>query len=78
MLQMPLSGLADSWHCPSSDEDSADSLVLGRVPDDYRQARRVRLAPAATAGPALLRDRMDDAAQAAPGNGEYGSGTSSR
>lgn len=72
MLQVPLSGLADIWDYPSSDEDSADSLVLGRVPDDYRQARPVRLAPAATAGAALLRDRMDDAAQAPPGNGEYG------
>ena len=78
MLQVPLSGLADIRDYPSSDEDSTDSLVLGRVPDDYRQARRVRLALEATARPGLLRDRMDDAAQAPPGNGEYGSGTSPR
>jgi hypothetical protein len=70
MLRVPLSGLADIWDDPSSDEDSANSLVLGRVLDDYRQARPVRLAPATTAGDALLPDRMDDA-QAPPGNGEY-------
>lgn len=72
MLRVPLSGFADIGDCPTSDQDSVDPLVLGRILDDHRQARRVRLAAAASVGHFLLRDRMDDATQAAPGNGKYG------
>ena len=62
MLQMSLPGLGDIWDYPSSHKNSVDALVLGRVPDDYGQARRVRFVSATSAGPDLLRDRMDDAA----------------
>jgi len=72
MLQLSLPGLADIRNDPPSDEDSPDLLVLGRVFDDHGQARRVRATSAASAGPDLLRDRMDDAAQAAPDDGEHG------
>ncbi len=35
MLQVSLPGFTDSGDYPSSDEDPADPLVLGRVPDDH-------------------------------------------
>jgi len=75
MLQVSPPGLADIWDDPSSDKDSADPLVLGGVSDDHGQARGVRPTSPASTGPDLLRDRMDDAAQAPPGYGEHGEGT---
>ncbi len=78
MLQVSVPGLADIWDYPPSDEDSADLLVLGRVSDDHGQARCVRATSAASTGPDLLRDRMDDAAQTPPRDGERGEGTSAR
>jgi hypothetical protein len=75
---VPVPGLADIWDYLASDEDSADPLVLGRVLNDHGQARRVRSTSAASVGPNLLRDRLDDAAQAPPGNGKHGEGAFAR
>lgn len=72
MLQVSLPGLVDIWDHPPSDEDSPDLLVLGGISDDHGQARRVRPTSAVSIGPDLLRDRMDDAAQTPPGDGERG------
>jgi hypothetical protein len=72
MLQVSLPSFANIWDYPASDKDSADQLVLGYLSDDHRQAWRICLTSAASTGPYLLRDRMDDAAQAAPGYGERG------
>lgn len=78
MLQVSLSGLADIWNYPSSDKNTADPLVLGGVPDDHGQAWRVCTTAAASIRADLLRDRMDDAAQAPPSNGEQREGTFAR
>jgi len=78
MLQLSLPGVADIGNYPPSDEDSVDLLVLGSVLHDHGQAWRICLISAASVGPELLRDGMDDAAQAPSGNGEYGKGTFAR
>ena len=39
---VPASGVPDGRHDPSQHEDAADAVVLGGIPDDDRQARRVR------------------------------------
>ena len=78
MRQVSVPGFADFWDHPAPDENSADPLVLGGVSDDYGQAWRVRSTSAASTGSGLLRDRMDDASQTPPGDGEYGQGTPAR
>jgi len=53
--RLSASGVAHGGHGPAQYEDAADDLVLGGLPDGYRQARRVGLVGAAAVGPAALR-----------------------
>src|SRR5437868_12462355 len=78
MRQVPTPGFANVRDRSSSDEDSADPLVLGGVSDDHGQARGVRTAGAASARSYSLRDRLDDASQTAPGDGECDTGAVAR
>ena len=41
VCRVSASGVADGRNDSSQHEDPADPLVLGRVSDDYRQARRL-------------------------------------
>jgi len=59
-------------------ENAADGLVLGRVPDDHRQARALRLASAAPACSATLRDGVYDAAQVPAGHDQSETRTTAR
>jgi len=56
-------GFADRWDDPAQYEDTADSLVLGSVPDDYGQAWHFRITVAAPACLGTVRNSVDDAAQ---------------
>ena len=56
--------LADLADCPSQYQDPADPLVLGRLPDDHRQAGCFGTASPAPAWASALRNRLDDASQA--------------
>jgi hypothetical protein len=78
MRQVSAPDFADIRDHSSPDEDSADPLVLGGVSDDHRQAWRTRPASAASTRSVLLRDRVDDASQTPPSDGECGSGTPAR
>src|SRR6266852_2189244 len=63
---------------PSQYEDPADPLVLGGLPDDDRQARRLGVASPAPAWSSALRNRLDDTAQAPASDGECGARAASR
>src|SRR5437868_20801 len=68
--QVSAADFADIWDHSSPHEDSADPLVLGGVSDDHGQAWRTWPASAAPTRSVLLRDRVDDAAQTPPSDGE--------
>src|SRR5713101_9334722 len=70
--------LPDIGDNPSQYEDPADPLVLGGLPDDDRQARRLGVASPAPAWSSALRNRLDDTAQAPASDGECGARAASR
>ena len=76
--RVPSPNLTDSRDGSSPDQGPAVPLVLGRLSDDHGQARGFRLANPAATRSVLLRDRLDVASQAPPGNGECGSATAAR
>ena len=76
--RVPSPSLTDSRDGSSPDQDPANPLVLGRLSDDHRQARGFCFALTETTWPVLLRDRVDAASQAPPGDGECSSGTAAR
>src|SRR5260370_18321441 len=69
VLGMPPSGLDHCGHGAPQDQDPHPPLVLGRISDQYRDARHLRLAAAAPTRTPALRDRVDDAPQVAARNG---------
>jgi len=54
MHRLSLAGFPDRWDDPAQYEDTANSLVLGSVPDDYGQAWHFRITVAAPACPGTL------------------------
>ena len=63
MHRLSPAGFPDRWDDPAQYEDTADSLVLGSVPDDYGQAWHFRITVAAPACLGTVRNSVDDAAQ---------------
>ena len=70
MCRLSTPGFGDSGNNPSQHENHTEDLVLGRVPDDDRQARRLGATFAAPAWNPILRDGVDDAPQVPAGYGQ--------
>src|SRR5437667_4772686 len=72
--RVPAPGIADGRHDSAQYKDAAHPMVLGRVPDDDRQAGRLGTLDPASARAAALRNGLDDAAQTAPSDGQRRTG----
>jgi hypothetical protein len=68
--RLPLPGVADRGHGAAGYPHPVAPVVLGGVPAEHRDAGDLRGAAAAPAGHRALRDRLDDAAEAAAGDGQ--------